>query len=186
MEILTAYRIEIFAALVVLAVLVILFFKRGGNGQNVSSELEKLGEDYTVLNGVVVPVERGVIRIPHVVVSSNGVFVVTVNNDSGKVRGRVGDRELEVKRGRTRETIYNPLWENRKQVNVLEKLLEGAPLIPVVVFTRAKLKSDLGSQVVRLSGLRKRITQGTRHSLSAEQIEGIVRKLGSERREGAC
>ena len=48
MEILTAYWIKIAATLIVFVALMVLFFRQsagGGNGLNVSSELEKLGEE---------------------------------------------------------------------------------------------------------------------------------------------
>ena len=63
---------------------------------------------------------------------------------------------MDGKRGGVDETILNPLWENRKYINALErKLNQPPPLIPVVVFTHANLLDDFGPTVVGVGRLQK-------------------------------
>ena len=180
MEILTIYGIKILATLVVFAVLLVLFFTQSATikeGRDVGSELEKLGEPYRVFTNIVVRAEKGMMCVPFVAVSPYGVFVITVSDDAGKVRGRAGDREWEIKSRGKIETIYNPLWKNRQQVNALEKKLGSMKFIPVVVFTRAKLKTEFGPEVVPLNRLRNRILKFDNRVLSEKQIEATVQSL---------
>ena len=138
-------------------------------------QLERLGADYTVLSNVVVSAERGMNDVGHVVVSTYGVFVITVKTEAGKVFGREGDREWQIKSGR--DILYNPLWENRKHVNALEKLTGPVRFIPVVVFTRAALKGEFGDHVIRLKELIPYIEQQKKSHLSNDKRDEIVQKL---------
>jgi len=143
----------------------------------VKDQLGKLGADYTILSDVVVSAELGMNDVSHVVVSAYGVFVLTVKTEAGKVTGREGDREWHIKS--TRDILCNPLWENRKHVNALEKIIGPVWFIPVVVFTRAELKSDFGSYVVSLKELMPYIKQHKKFRLSNDKRDEIVRKLKS-------
>jgi hypothetical protein len=141
----------------------------------VQDQLERLGADYTVLSNVVVSAERGMNDVGHVVVSTYGVFVITVKTEAGKVFGREGDREWQIKSGR--DILYNPLWENRKHVNALEKLTGPVRFIPVVVFTRAVLKGEFGDHVIRLKELIPYIEQQKKSHLSNDKRDEIIAKL---------
>lgn len=183
---LTAYWIKIFATLAIFVALMVLFFKNGNkqkHGEDTSSlkaKIKKLGEEYTLLSGVVVPALRGMSRIDHLIISPYGIFVLTVVNESGKVSGRTRDGEWEIKSGRRRDVLYNPLWENRKWVNALENHLGPQPFIPVVVFTRAKLKSDFGKNVIPLSRLPGYIKKHDKSRLFSDKLEGLMEKLKSQ------
>jgi hypothetical protein len=151
----SADGLKILALLVVVITVVWVKQRRqhrlAGDPKVVKDQLERLGADYTVLSNVVVSAERGMNDVSHVVVSTYGVFVITVKTEAGKVFGREGDREWQIKSGR--DILYNPLWENRKHVNALEKLTGPVRFIPVVVFTRAVLKGEFGDHVIRLKEL---------------------------------
>lgn len=143
----------------------------------VKDQLEQLGDDYTVLSDVVVSAELGMNDVSHVIVSPYGVFVLTVKTEAGKVTGKEGDREWQIKSAR--DILYNPLWENRKHVNALEKIIGPVWFIPVVVFTRAGLKGDFGAHVVPLRGLISYVKQHKKSRLSDDKRDEIVRKLKS-------
>ena len=143
----------------------------------VKDQLEQLGADYTILSDVVVSAELGMNDVSHVVVSAYGVFVLTVKTEAGKVTGRQGDREWHIKSAR--DILYNPLWENRKHVNALEKIIGPVWFIPVVVFTRAGLKGDFGSYVVSLKELMPYIKKHKKFRLSDDKQDEIVRKIRS-------
>jgi hypothetical protein len=147
------------------------------NPKVVKDQLEQLGDDYTILSDVVVSAELGMNDMSHVVVSTSGVFVLTVKTEAGKVTGREGDREWHIKSAS--DILYNPLWENRKHVNALEKIIGPVLFIPVVVFTRAELKGDFGSYVVSLKELIPYIKQHKKFCLSDDKRDEIVRKLRS-------
>ncbi|MBN4078297.1 NERD domain-containing protein [Nitrospina gracilis] len=178
----TAYWIKIFASLAVFIALIVMFIrqsrdKANADPQAVVNVLNQLGPDYAVVSNVVVPGERGMSALGNVVVSPYGVFVITVKQDAGKVFGREGDSEWEVRSGRNRHLIRNPLWENRKHVNALEKVIGSVPFNSIVVFPRAVLKGAFGSNVVRLGELRKKIAQNKTSRLSLDKRDEILETL---------
>ena len=180
---LTAYWIEIFATLVILIALLILFLRSDKkptpreDDLSIKDKINKLGQEYTLLGGVVVPALRGMNRIDYVIVSPYGIFVLTVVHEPGKVRGRERDGEWEIKSGRRRDILYNPLWENRKWVNALEKHLGPQPFIPVVIFTQARLKNDFGKNVIPLSSLPGFIKKHDKPRLFSDKLEEIIKRL---------
>jgi len=180
---LTAYWIKIFATLAILIALLVLFLRSGKkptpeeDDLSLKAKIKKLGQEYTLLSGVVVPALRGMSLIDHVVVSPYGVFVMTVVHEPGKVSGRERDGEWKIKSGRRRDILYNPLWENRKWVNALENHLGPQPFIPVVVFTQARLKNDFGKNVIPLSSLPGFIKKHDKSRLFSDKLEEILQKL---------
>jgi hypothetical protein len=179
---LTAYWVKIFASLVVFIALIVMFNrqsrdKANADPQEVVNVLNQLGSDYEVVPSVVVSGERGMFALGNVVVSPYGVFVITVKQDAGKVFGREGDSEWEVKSGRNSNLIRNPLWENRKHVNALEKVIGSVPFNSIVVFPRAVLKGAFGGNVIRLGELSKKITQTKTTHLSLDKRDKILKTL---------
>ena len=125
---LVVYWIKILASLAVFVALIVGFIRQSRKQANASPQavldvLKQLGPDYTLVSNVVLPAELGLYELGNVVVSPYGIFVITVKHYVGKVFGREGDREWELKCGTKKEFISNPLWENRKHVNALEKLI---------------------------------------------------------------
>ena len=186
---LTAYWIKTFATLAIFFAILVLFVRSGNkqtpasDASTIQAKIQKLGPEYTLLSGVVVPALRGMSRIDHVIVSLYGIFVLTVVHEPGKVRGRTQVGEWEIKSGRRREILYNPLWENRKGVNALEKHLGPQPFIPVVVFTQAKLKSDFDKNVIPLSNLPGFIKKYDKPRLFSDKLEAVIEKLKSPNQE---
>jgi restriction system protein len=179
---LTAYWIKIFGSLVVFIALIVIFIRQSRGKANTDPQavvnvLNQLGSDYTVVPNVVVPGERGMFALGNVVVSPYGVFVITVKQSEGKVFGREGDSEWEVKSGRNSNLIRNPLWENRKHVNALEKVIGAVPFNSIVIFPRAVLKGAFGGNVIRLGELSKKITQTKTTRLSLDKRDKILKTL---------
>jgi hypothetical protein len=179
---LTAYWIKIFGSLVVFIALIVMFIRQSRGKENADPQavvnvLNQLGSDYTVVPNVVVPGERGMFALGNVVVSPYGVFVITVKQVAGKVFGREGDSEWEVKSGRNSNLISNPLWENRKHVNALEKIIGSVPFNSIVIFPRAVLKGAFGGNVIRLGELSKKITQTKTTRLSLDKRDKILKTL---------
>ena len=182
-ETITVYGVKIFAVLVILVALIVLLLrdKKGGasisKADTVKNKLDRLGGEYTVLDNVMVRSGRGISCVPYVVVSPHGVFVVNACDLTGKVSGDQNAAEWHVKCGLTRDTILNPLWENRKHINTLEKNIGSYPFIPLVVFPYAKLMGDFGSYVVRTRQLQHFFAGYTKVVLKPEDRETIIRAL---------
>lgn len=183
---LTAYWIKIFATLAIFITILVLFLRTNNkptpeaDDSSLKEKVEKLGQEYTLLSGVVVPALRGMSRIDHVIVSPYGIFVLLVVHEPGKVSGNERNGEWEIKSGRRRNILYNPLWENRKWVNALEKHLGPQPFIAVVVFTRAKLKNNFGKNVIPLSSLPGFIKKYDKSRIFSDKLQGILEKLNPD------
>ena len=182
-EIVSVYWIKIFITLVIFVALIVLFLKSSGAKSNVSAaelvkkELDRLGDSYIVFDNVIVRSDRGMLYISHVVVSPYGVFVVTLCDLRGKISGHRDDREWIVKGRGVNDTILNPLWENRKHINALEKKLGSQPFIPAVVFTHAKLVDDFGPIAVRVDQLKLFFQGHTKRLIEQDSLESVVRIL---------
>ena len=179
---LAAYGIKIFASLIVFITLIVMFIRQSNDRANADPQaieniLNQLESDYKLVTNVMVPGDRGVFDLGNVVVSPYGVFVITVKQTIGKIFGRKGDREWEVKSGGSRDFIANPLWENRKHVNALEKLIGPAPFISIVVFPRGNLKGEFGRNVIRLGELENFITQNKTFHMSMDKRDEILKAL---------
>ena len=179
---LAAYGIKIFASLIVFITLIVMFIRQSNDRVNddpqaIKNVLNQLESDYEVVTNVMVPGDRGMFDLGHVVVSPYGVFVITVKQTIGKIFGRKGDPEWEVKSGGSRDFIANPLWENRKHVNALEKLIGPAPFISIVVFPRGNLKGEFGANVIRLGQLKNFIAQNKTFNMSMDKRDGILKTL---------
>ena len=179
---LAAYGIKIFASLIVFITLIVMFARQSNDRTNddpqaIKNVLNQLEPGYEVVTNVMVPGDRGMFDLGHVVVSPYGVFVITVKQTIGKIFGRKGDREWEVKSGGSRDFIANPLWENRKHVNALEKLIGPAPFISIVVFPRGNLKGEFGTNVIRLGELKNFIAQNKTFNMSMDKRDGILKIL---------
>jgi hypothetical protein len=168
---------KVFALLIVFIAMLLFRHKRqhglAGDPKVVKDQLERLGADYIVLSDVVVSTELGMNDVSHVVVSIYGVFVITIKTEAGEVFGNERDREWRIRQ----DVLYNPLWENRKHVNALEKIIGPVWFIPVVVFTRAVLKDEFGNHVVLLKKLISHIKKYKISRLSDDKCNAILKKL---------
>jgi len=176
------YWIKILASLAVFVALIAFFIRQSRNQVNASQlavldVLKKLGPDYELVSNVILPAELGLYELGNVVVSPYGIFVITVKHYAGKIFGREGDREWELKYGTKKEFISNPLWENRKHVNSLEKLVGPGFFISIVVFPRAALKGKFGGNVVRLNKLKEKILQNKTFRLSEDKRDEMLKTL---------
>ena len=180
-EIISIYWVKILAILVVLLALVILLLRSGNENSNISGaelvkrELDRLGDNYVVFCNVIIHLERGMSHIPYVVVSPYGIFVVACCYHVGKISGQKNDQEWKVRWRGVDDMILNPLWENRKHINALErKLNQSLPLIPVVVFTHANLVDDFGPTAVGVGRLQKFLAEYTKVLVGQVEQKSVI------------
>jgi len=138
-----------------IAFLAIWFLRRSKNKasddkNDVKEIFNQLGDDLTVIQDVAVPVQGGMGRIDFVAVSSCEVFVISIIQAKGKIRGDINSREWQT----GKETIYNPVWRNRLLINGLEPILKGVCLTPLIIFINGNLADDFGESVVEFKNLK--------------------------------
>ena len=180
-EVITVYWIKILVTLSVIFVLLIFLLRNSDRKSSdsgallVEKELSRLNKDCKIFKNLIVKSENGMLQIHYVVVSPNGVFVITRCDHVGKISGNKGDREWDVKARGDKGTILNPLWENRKHINALEKRLNlNLFFIPVIVFTYAKLVNDFGPTVLYLDQIQKVFDGYTKLVVSQADQESIT------------
>jgi len=160
----------------------------------VTEELRGLDDSYILLNGVVVPPNRG--DTDHIVVGSNGVFVVESKNYGGRISCD-GDVWTKVKVGRG-GGVYNleigsPSNQVKRNSKVLKDFILGhqgeifmgrAPHIwvhGVLVFTNPDAELELRNptvDVVELDDLREHIKSAASGLvLTSGQVEAVGRAL---------
>lgn len=148
-----------------------------GAGPGMAERFQALGDEYRLFSDVLVPTPYGMSRIDHVIASPFGIFVVTVKKLEGRVEGLEAEKEWRVKAGGKWDTLYNPQWENRKLMNHLEAHLGDYPYIPVVVFTRARLKGAYAENVLAAGRLLHFIRSRGREVIGAEALAAVIEKL---------
>ena len=142
--------------------------------------LKGLGEEYSVVTGVVVPTAKGINIIDHVVVSPYGLFVIHERPEPGRVEVRPSQREWPITHWQKRDTLYNPLWRSRQAINDLEKKLGTLPMIPLVVFLNARLTGPEEPGLVRPHDVLRRIRSFSRPVLTAEPQQKALAFLRQE------
>ena len=161
----------------VVVVLAVGFFisrnRQLGPEVSVGSLLKRLDNTYTVLAGSIVQGEHGMIRLDYAVVSPFGVFIIKECRESGRVEVRVNRDEWRVSGGGSKK-IYNPVWDIRKVVGKLERLVGEYPYIPLVVFTRARLAGKSDFNIMEGGKLVRHIQSFRDSRLSDVQQEKIV------------
>ena len=183
-EVITVYWIKILATLSVIFVFIIFLLRNSDRKSSdsgallVEKELSRLNKDYKIFKNLIIKSESGMLQIHYVVVSTHGVFVITRCDHVGKISGNKGAREWKVKARGDNGTILNPLWENRKHINALEKRLNlNLPFIPVIVFTYAKLVNDFGPTALYLNQIQKVFARYTKSLVSQTDQELITSVL---------
>ena len=185
-EVITVYWIKILATLSVIFVFIIFLLRNSDRKSSdsgallVEKELSRLNKDYKIFKNLIVKSESGMLQIHYVVVSPHGVFVITRCDHVGKISGNKGDREWNVKARGDNGTMLNPLWENRKHINALEKRLNlNLPFIPVIVFTYAKLVNDFGPTALYLNQIQKVFARYTK-SLVSQADQDLITAILEE------
>ena len=181
LEVITVYWIKIIGTLAVIFVLIIYLLRNSDRKSSdsgallVEKELSRLNKGYKVFKNLIIKSESGMLQIHYVVVSPHGVFVITRCDHVGKISGNKGDREWNVKARGDNGTMLNPLWENRKHINALEKRLNlNLSFIPVIVFTYAKLVNDFGPTALYLDQIQKVFARHTKLLVNQADQESIT------------
>jgi len=163
--------------LLVLVYLLWRFFFAQGRSET-SDDLDRIlvgmGDAYRVIKGATFIADNAVICVDRLIVSAFGVFVITVVDYKGTLKGRLGDREWILKRGRNETAIHNPLWINRKQVNALESLLPATKIFSWVVVLNAQIQTETSRKILSLDAFEKEVSSCRKEVLSSKQQEEVL------------
>ena len=157
----------IIVVLIVIFVAILLFipekknpiytFFAGLRGElTVSKELKRLGGKYTVLNDILLRTSHGTCQIDHIVLSPYRIFVIETKNISGKITGNDEWKEWYWHGKGFNKTIYNPVMQNLRHVEVLSDTLglSADSFISIIVFTgKAHIRVETSHAVMFLGQL---------------------------------
>lgn len=124
-------------------------------------------------------------QIDHIIISPFGVFVIEIKNFSGWIFGSEKQYKwTQSLPNKTKNQFLNPLIQNKKHVQAIQALfgLDDNQVFSMVVFMeKAVFKTDLPSNVMHLSNMRRHI-QGFKTVLFNEkQIKSFDIKLNNRR-----
>ena len=94
--------------------------------------------NYLILNDVMLGGSGKTTQIDHLVVSTQGLFVIETKNYDGWIYGNESDEEWTQVLFKRKHRFYNPLRQNASHIRALKYLLSGMGQIPfhsVIVFT---------------------------------------------------
>lgn len=152
--------------------------------KKVSTLLSILRSDYyTVYNNVLVQVEGKSSQIDHVVVSPFGVFVIETKNYKGWIYGGVNSDYWTQNIWGHKESLYNPILQNKGHIAALKKVLpvyHQNQFVSIVVFSsKATLKSHLPVEcnVLTTWELVSRILSYTDRILTVDEVAELEHKV---------
>ena len=136
------------------------------------------------LHNVTVQDERGSTQIDSILISEYGIFVLEVKNYSGWITGRVADSHWRQTHYRRQYEFQNPLRQNYRHTQALERLL-GLPspvFHSVIVFAGdCELKSDFPDNVCTKADLNAYIDSFTQKVFPKQQVQAIAQAIEKHR-----
>ena len=117
--------------------------KKGEEGENLIAEiLDKDTSYHRLINNLVLLGDNGVShQIDHILIRSNGVFVIETKNYYGLISGKEDDsfwtRSYFVKGKVKKATFHNPLKQNQSHIRAIKKIIgKDYPIYCFVVFVQ--------------------------------------------------
>jgi hypothetical protein len=149
---------------------------------------EKIGKEKFVINNFLMQLDTGkTSQTDHIVINSNGVFVIETKNYSGRIYGNDTQKEWTqvLNYGKVKNKFYNPVKQNATHVHLIKKLLPPQiPVYSVVVFIKGNISYIDSVYVYTLWGLSKIIKQKNTPTISLEQMKSINETLMQKNKSG--
>ena len=139
------------------------------------------GTNYVINDCKIRVSEDKTTQIDHIVINTNGVFVIETKNYSGRIYGQESQQEWTqvLKYGKVKNKIYNPIKQNKTHVyNVSQVIGTTVPIFSAVVFVQGNVQYINAYGVYTLSGLKRLLKNGSA-KLTEAQMEEIYTKLSA-------
>ena len=136
-----------------------------------------------IYNDLYVPKKNGeMTQIDHVLLSTNGVFVIETKNYTGWIFGSENQRNWTQTIYNKKSRFYNPVMQNNTHVKALQNYLNiDVPLHSIIVFSNAatfKFKEPFQqAYVIHTKHLKRTIKQFTTQEITGEQFGRISQML---------
>lgn len=147
-------------------------------------ELDKLSDEYSIINDILIEYDGRTTQIDHIVVSPYGIFVIETKGYKGWIIGSE-NREFWVQNifGNSFK-FYNPIKQNENHIKRLKKILKlssDTPFISIVAFNDSailKIKTD-NHIVVKISEIVDTIKKYNNIAIGSDEqssIKNILKK----------
>lgn len=144
-------------------------------------ELEKLPMYSKIMANLYIPTDDGTTEIDVLYISSSGIYVIESKNYSGWIFGDEKARNWTAVLFKTKNKFLNPIWQNKKHIKYLSKVLVDVQLRSLIVFSeRCELKNVNVEDVLVLKRgrLRKLILKESEKEIySNQEIDDFYDKL---------
>lgn len=144
-------------------------------------ELEKLPMYSKVMTNLYIPTEDGTTEIDVLYIAPSGIYVIESKNYSGWIFGDEKARNWTAVIYKTKNKFLNPIWQNKKHIKYLNKILVDVQLRSLIVFSeRCELKKVNVEEgiVIKRGKLKKLILkESERKILSNQEIDDLYNKL---------
>ena len=165
------FRLDVFfyvfiPTAITLSIIVLIFNTATVKGKigeaKVSRVLKSIQKKYGgyIINDVIIPDisnPDNTSQLDHVYISTHGVYVIETKNYAGMIFGKEeSDKWTQtLAYGKTKNSFYNPVKQNKTHVYRLEKLLNIRNIYSLVVFIQADISNVCASNVITLRSLKK-------------------------------
>ena len=139
------------------------------------------GEEYRVINDLLIQSNGYSTQIDHVVISIYGIFVIETKYYDGCITGGESNEIWTQNIYGNKYRLRNPLWQNQGHIRTLRRLLDENGKIPfysIVAFSRqARLRVDSSLPVMYWQQVVPYIRQYSTPVMSESTMNGIYRTL---------
>ena len=159
--------------------------KKGEEGERrVAALLDSSHSFHRLINNLVLVGENGVShQIDHILINSNGIFVIETKNYYGEITGQEDDsfwtRSYFAKRQKKSVKFHNPLKQNQSHIRVIKRIIgKNYPIYCFVVFTQNNADVLGLFNVCNIDSLLKRLNLIVNEPpLKEKEIEAIYQSL---------
>ncbi len=140
-------------------------------------------EKEVLLNNLTLPLKDGTTtQIDHVLISKRGIFVIESKDYNAWIFGQEKDRHWTASYPNKKQySFQNPLRQNYKHTQAIEKILEFVPKEQVhslIVFSgKTTFKTDMPDNVIYLKDLPDYLTKYQAEPISLEQVHLSLGRL---------
>ena len=115
------------------------------------------------------------VQIDHLLINSQGIFVIETKNYSGRIYGSDTQLEWTQVLGRSKYKFYNPVKQNATHVYHLKKLLlpKQIPIHSIVVFVKNNTSYITSNSVIGISALPEYLAKYRADVLSEDEIHEL-------------
>ena len=157
-------------------------FDTGNFGETlIFFELEKLPMYKKIMANLYIPTEDGTTEIDILLIARSGIYVIESKNYSGWIFGDEKSKNWTAVLYKTKNRFLNPIWQNKKHIKYLSKLLVDVQLRSLIVFSeRCELKEVNASEnlVLKRNKLKRLIlTESKSEVFTHQEINDFYYKL---------